>query len=65
MVRSKQQQMVRRIVGYSFLTDVIASGAVYLLFSHFIGFVLFVIGLFLTGLTYANLRQVLRVRGVR
>jgi hypothetical protein len=57
--------MVRRVVGYSFLTDVIASGAVYLLFSHFIGFVLFVIGLFLTGLTYANLRQVLRVRGVR
>jgi hypothetical protein len=65
MVRTKQQQMVRRIVGYSFLTDVIASGAVFFLFSHFIGSVLFVIGLFLTGLTYANLRQVLRVRGVR
>jgi hypothetical protein len=65
MVRTRQAQLVRKIVGYSFLADVLASGFIYLAFSHIIGFILFILGLIMTGFAYLNIRTVLRVRGVR
>lgn len=65
LVRTRQQQLVRRIVGYTFLTDIVASGAVYLLFSHFLGMIVFITGLVVSGVTYMNLRRVMHVKGLR
>jgi ABC-type multidrug transport system permease subunit len=61
----RQQQFARRVVGYTFLGDVVVSGLVYLAISHFIGAILFMVGLVVTGAVWSNMRQVLRTRGYR
>jgi ABC-type multidrug transport system permease subunit len=61
----RPQQFARKVVTYTFLGDVLFSGAIYLAISHVIGLVVFLVGLVATGLTYTNLRKVMRVRGYR
>jgi ABC-type multidrug transport system permease subunit len=61
----KEQQFVRRVVGYTLLGDVVVSGLTYLAISHVIGMILFLIGLVVSGVVWNNMKQVLRTRGIR
>jgi ABC-type multidrug transport system permease subunit len=64
-ISRRPQQFARRIVTYTFLSDVVLSGVIYLAISHIVGLVVFILGLFVTGLTYTNIRKVFSVRGYR
>ncbi len=63
--RNNPGRLARRIVGFSFLADVVGSGIVAMAFNFLAGFILFIVGLFMTGVTYFNLRNVLRTKGMR
>lgn len=65
MVPNRPGAMVRRVTTYAVIGDVVIGLLVGLIISGVIGFVLFVIGLVLTGLFYFNARQTMKTRGVR
>ncbi|HLJ68772.1 MAG TPA: hypothetical protein VKX16_15565 [Chloroflexota bacterium] len=65
LMRNRPAAIVRRITLWSLVADVGVGVIVAALISHVIGFILFLIGLALTGLFNWNMRQVMRYRGMR
>lgn len=65
MVPNRPAALARRVTTWSLGVDVAVGLIVGLFISSTIGFILFLIGLIITGVIYWNFRQVMRVKGMR
>jgi hypothetical protein len=65
IVPNRPRAMVRRVTTWSLGIDVVAALAIGLLISGTLGWIVFLIGLVITGVLYYNFRRVMRVRGYR
>jgi hypothetical protein len=65
MVPRRSAAMARRVTTYSLAADVVAALLVGILISSVVGWIVFVVGLVVTGFVYFNVRQVMRTRGMR
>jgi uncharacterized membrane protein (Fun14 family) len=65
MVPNRPAALARRVTTWSLGVDVAVGLIVGLVFGSAIGFILFLIGLLITGVIYWNLRQVMRTKGMR
>ncbi len=63
--RSQPAALARRVTTWSLGIDVAVSVVVGLFLGSTIGFLLFLIGLVVTGVLYWNFRQVMRTKGMR
>jgi uncharacterized membrane protein YdbT with pleckstrin-like domain len=62
---NRPRAMVRRVTTWSLGIDVVAALAIGLLISGTLGWIVFLIGLVITGVLYYNFRRVMHVRGMR
>ena len=65
IVRNRPAALARRVTTWSLGVDVAVGLIVGLFISSTIGWILFLIGLVITGIIYWNFRQVMRVKGTR
>ena len=65
IVPRRPAELARRITTWSLAADVAVAVLVSVFISTTIGFILFLIGLVVTGFIYFNLRQVMKKRGLR
>ena len=65
IVPNRPAALARRITTWSLGVDVAVGLIVGLFISSTIGFILFLIGLLVTGVLYWNFRQVMRTKGMR
>lgn len=65
IVPNRPRAMVRRVTTWSLGIDVVAALAIGLLISGTLGWIVFLIGLVVTGVLYYNFNRVLRTRGYR
>lgn len=65
MVPNRPAALARRVTTWSLGIDVAVGLVVGLFISSTIGFILFLIGLLVTGVIYWNFRQVMRTKGMR
>jgi hypothetical protein len=65
MVPNRPAALARRVTTWSLGIDVAVGLIVGLFISSTIGFILFLIGLLVTGVIYWNFRQVMRTKGMR
>jgi uncharacterized membrane protein (Fun14 family) len=65
MVPNRPAALARRVTTWSLGIDVAVGLIVGLFISSTIGFLLFLIGLLITGVIYWNFRQVMRTKGMR
>jgi uncharacterized membrane protein (Fun14 family) len=65
MVPNRPAALARRVTTWSLGVDVAVGLIVGLFISSTIGFILFLIGLLITGVLYWNFRQVMRTKGMR
>ena len=65
IVRNRPAALARRVTTWSLGVDVAVGLIVGLFISSTIGWILFLIGLVITGIIYWNFRQVMRVKGMR
>ena len=65
IVPNRPAAMARRVTTWSLGIDVAVGLVVGLFISSTIGFILFLIGLLITGVIYWNFRQVMRTKGMR
>ena len=63
--RNQPAAMRRRITTYSLAADVVVALVVGLLISSLVGWIIFAIGLVVTGILYYNFTQVMKTRGYR
>ena len=64
IVRNRPAALARRVTTWSLGIDVAVGLIVGLFISSTIGWILFLIGLVITGIIYWNFRQVMRVKGM-
>ncbi|HEY8686303.1 MAG TPA: hypothetical protein VIO57_11915 [Chloroflexota bacterium] len=65
IVPNRPAGLARRVTTWSLGIDVAVGLIVGLFISSTIGFILFLIGLLVTGVLYWNFRQVMRTKGMR
>lgn len=65
MVPRRPEAVARRVAAWSLVADAVIALFFGEIFSAVIGFILFVLGLIVTGFAYFNFRQVVKVRGRR
>lgn len=65
LMRNQPAALRRRVVTWSLATDVVVALVVGLLISSLVGWIIFVIGLIVSGVLYYNFTQVMRTRGYR
>jgi hypothetical protein len=65
IVPNRPAALARRVTTWSLGVDVAVGLIVGLFISSTIGFILFLIGLLVTGVLYWNFRQVMRTKGMR
>ena len=65
IVPNRPSALARRVTTWSLGIDVAVGLVVGLFISSTIGFILFLIGLLVTGVIYWNFRQVMRMKGMR
>jgi hypothetical protein len=65
LMRNRPAALRRRVTTWSLAADVVVALAVGLLIGSLVGWVVFIIGLVVTGLIYYNFSQVMRTRGYR
>jgi hypothetical protein len=65
MVPNRPAALARRVTTWSLGIDVAVGLIVGLFISSTIGWILFLIGLLVTGVIYWNFRQVMRTKGMR
>ena len=65
IVPNRPAALARRVTTWSLGIDVAVGLVVGLFISSTIGFILFLIGLLVTGVIYWNFRQVMRTKGIR
>jgi ABC-type dipeptide/oligopeptide/nickel transport system permease subunit len=65
IVPNRPAALARRVATWSLGVDVAVGLIVGLFISSTIGFILFLIGLLITGVIYWNFRQVMRTKGMR
>jgi uncharacterized membrane protein (Fun14 family) len=65
MVPNRPAALARRVTTWSLGIDVAVGLIVGLFISSTIGWILFLIGLLITGILYWNFRQVMRTKGMR
>lgn len=65
IVRNRPAALARRVTTWSLGVDVAVGLIVGLFISSTIGWILFLIGLVITGIIYWNFRQVMRMKGMR
>ena len=65
IVPNRPAALARRVTTWSLGIDVAVGLIVGLFISSTIGFILFLIGLLVTGVIYWNFRQVMRTKGMR
>ncbi len=65
IVPNRPAALARRVTTWSLGIDVAVGLIVGLFISSTIGFILFLIGLLVTGVLYWNFRQVMRTKGMR
>jgi hypothetical protein len=65
MVPNRPAALARRVTTWSLGIDVAVGLIVGLFISSTIGWILFLIGLLITGVLYWNFRQVMRTKGMR
>jgi hypothetical protein len=65
MVPNRPAALARRVTTWSLGIDVAVGLIVGLFISSTIGWILFLIGLVVTGVLYWNFRQVMRTKGIR
>lgn len=65
MVPNRPAALARRVTTWSLGIDVAVGLIVGLFISSTIGWILFLIGLIVTGIIYWNFRQVMRTKGMR
>jgi uncharacterized membrane protein (Fun14 family) len=65
IVPNRPAALARRVTTWSLGIDVAVGLIVGLFISSTIGFILFLIGLLVTGVLYWNFRQVMRTKGIR
>ncbi|GAC1473354.1 MAG: hypothetical protein PVSMB7_27210 [Chloroflexota bacterium] len=63
IVRNRPAAMVRRYTGYSIVADVVLALLAGMIFTGFVGLIVFIVGLAIIGFAYYNFRQVMRTRG--
>ncbi len=63
--RNQPAAMRRRITTYSLAADVVVALVVGLFISSLVGWIIFAIGLVVTGVLYYNFTQVMKTRGYR
>jgi hypothetical protein len=63
IVRNRPASVVRRVTMWSLAADVVVALIIGTVISGLIGFIIFILGLILTGFFYLNARRVLKVRG--
>ncbi|HEX6508322.1 MAG TPA: hypothetical protein VF221_11880 [Chloroflexota bacterium] len=65
MVPNRPAALARRVTAWSLGIDVAVALLVGLIIGSTIGWIVFLIGLVVTGVIYWNFRQVMRTRGIR
>jgi hypothetical protein len=65
IVPSRPAAMVRRVTTWSLAVDVVVALILGIAISSAVGFIVFIIGLIVTGAIYYNFRQVMRTKGMR
>lgn len=65
IVPNRPAALARQVAKYSLGTTVVAALVLGLVISHVLGFIVFVIGLVITGVLYYNFNQVMKTRGLR
>jgi hypothetical protein len=65
IVPNRPAALARRVTTWSLGVDVAVGLIVGIFISGTIGFILFLIGLLITGVLYWNFRQVMRTKGMR
>lgn len=65
IVPNRPAALARRVTTWSLGIDVAVGLIVGLFISSTVGFILFLIGLLVTGVIYWNFRQVMRTKGMR
>lgn len=65
IVPNRPAALARRVTTWSLGIDIAVGLVVGLFISSTIGFILFLIGLLVTGVLYWNFRQVMRTKGMR
>jgi len=65
LVPNRGGALVRRIAVYTLAFDVVVSLVIGLIISSILGWIVFIIGLLITGVIYWNFRSVMRMRGMR
>jgi hypothetical protein len=65
MVPNRGAKMVRRATACALGADVVVALILGLIVGSLVGWIVFVLGLVITGLMYFNFRQAMRVRGMR
>ena len=65
LVPNRPAAMVRRVATWSLVLDIVVAGIIYLAISHILGFIIFLIGLFVTGVLWYNFNQMMKTRGLR
>lgn len=65
MVPRRTAAMARRVTTYSLAADVGAALVLGIIFGSLVGWIVFLVGLIVTGFLYFNFRQVMRTRGLR
>src|SRR5947209_3178115 len=63
IVPNRPAAVVRRYAGYSLVADVVLALLAGIIFTGFVGLVVFIVGLAAIGFVYYNFRQVMRTRG--
>lgn len=65
LVPNRSAAMMRRVTVWSLTADVVVSLVIGFVIASVLGWIVFFIGLILTGLFYLNYSRVRRVRGMR
>ena len=65
LMRNRPAALRRRVTTWSLAADVVVALAAGIIIGSLVGWVVFIIGLVITGLIYYNFTQVMRTRGYR
>ena len=65
LMRNRPAALRRRVTTWSLAADVVVALAAGIIIGSLVGWVVFIIGLVVTGLIYYNFTQVMRTRGYR